>query len=179
VVSRCQIPAGEFMTTLPHLLGTQLGGAILVYMAVLAAVQGWSYYLRFHERARAAAALEVERARLRASLSEARLEALQSQRNRISSSRFYAISTSPRRRKGANAMISHPSRFCAQTPTTLSHRSPRCRSVLQFLEAYLEIQKACSGIACASPWRSPRTPAGRRSEPRAATAGRELDPARD
>jgi two-component system, LytTR family, sensor kinase len=52
-------------------------GVVFVFLATVGAVNGWEYYLRYREREGAAAALELDRATLRAQLSESRLELLQ------------------------------------------------------------------------------------------------------
>jgi len=53
-------------------------GVVFVFLSTAGAVKGWEFYLRYREREDAAAALELERATLRALLSESRLEVLQS-----------------------------------------------------------------------------------------------------
>jgi hypothetical protein len=58
---------------------TILHSPLFAFLVTAGAVNGWGFYLRFRERARAAAALELERAQSWASRSEARLEALQAQ----------------------------------------------------------------------------------------------------
>ncbi len=52
-------------------------GVVFVVLGTTGAVNGWVYYLRYRERADAAAELELDRATLRAQLSESRLELLQ------------------------------------------------------------------------------------------------------
>jgi two-component system, LytTR family, sensor kinase len=142
------IPPGEFVKMVPKLVASQLGGPLMIYVGVLAAVHGWSYYLRYRERARAAAALELDRAELRASLSEARLEALQAQlQPHFLFNALHAISTLilDDDKKGANEMISHLSRFLRMTLDNVESPTVPLSVELQFLDAYLRIQKVRFG----------------------------------
>lgn len=121
------------------------GGAVMVYAATIAVVYGWDYYQRYRERSLAAAALELERVRLRAALSEARLEALQAQlQPHFLFNALHTLSTlilDGQTRK-ADEFLSHLSRYLRMTLDTAS--SPKVPLALeqQFLDAYLRIQKA-------------------------------------
>jgi two-component system LytT family sensor kinase len=70
------IDAAWFLRRDPNLYYTVFG-VILVFLVSAGAINGWGFYLRYRERADAAAALELERATLRALLSESRLDLLQ------------------------------------------------------------------------------------------------------
>lgn len=138
------IPFPEFLRTVPGLISSQLGSSLAVYAGVLAAVHGWSYYLRYGERARAASALELDQAELRASLSEARLMALQAQlQPHFLFNALHAVSTLvlDDDKQGATSAISHLSRFLR---LTLDHGASPLVPLsveLQFLEAYVEVQR--------------------------------------
>jgi LytS/YehU family sensor histidine kinase len=121
-----------------------MGGATLVYVGVLGAVLAWDYYQRYGERERAAAALELEQARLRASLSEARLEALQVQlQPHFLFNSLHAISTLILKgeTRGANEMLSHLSRFLRMTLDRAESPTLPLALELESLDAYLRIQR--------------------------------------
>jgi two-component system, LytTR family, sensor kinase len=142
------VPLEKWIEAIPKLVTNQLGGPLMVYAGVLAAVHGWNYYLRFRERSRVAAALELDRAQLRASLSEARLEALQAQlQPHFLFNALHAISTLilDDDKKAANEMISHLSRFLRMTLDNLETPTVPLSVELQFLDAYLRIQKVRFG----------------------------------
>jgi len=63
----------------PDFLQVYLMGTIFAFLVTAGAVNGMEFYLRYRERERTAAALQREKADLRASLTEARLEVLQAQ----------------------------------------------------------------------------------------------------
>jgi predicted negative regulator of RcsB-dependent stress response len=120
------------------------GGPIMVYAGVMFATYGWDYYQRYRERARAAAALEVEQARLRASLSEARLEALQAQlQPHFLFNALHALSTLilDGEKQAANEIVTDLSRFLRMTLDTADSPIVPLAVELRFLDAYLRIQK--------------------------------------
>jgi two-component system, LytTR family, sensor kinase len=129
---------------LPELLSFQIGGPILVYLVVMGACQAWDFYQRFRERERAAAVLELEQARLRASLSEARLETLQMQlQPHFLFNALHAISTLILKgdTRGANEMLSHLSRFLRMTLDRADSPTVPLAAELDALDAYLRIQR--------------------------------------
>jgi two-component system, LytTR family, sensor kinase len=121
-----------------------IGGTIMVYAGVVFATYGWDYFQRYRERTRAAAALEVEQARLRASLSEARLEALQAQlQPHFLFNALHALSTLilDGEKQSANEIVTDLSRFLRMTLDTVGSPTVPLAVELQFLDAYLRIQK--------------------------------------
>jgi two-component system, LytTR family, sensor kinase len=126
------------------ILVKNFGGPIMVYAGVVFATFGWDYFQRYRERARAAAALEVEQARLRASLSEARLEALQAQlQPHFLFNALHALSTLilDGEKQAANEIVTDLSRFLRMTLDTADSPTIPLAVELRFLEAYLRIQK--------------------------------------
>ena len=122
----------------------QMGGAILVFVGVVGACRGWEYYQRYRERERAAAALELEQAHLRASLSEARLETLQMQlQPHFLFNALHAISTLILKgeTRGANEMLSHLSSFLRLTLDRADSPTVPLAAELDALDAYLRIQR--------------------------------------
>jgi two-component system, LytTR family, sensor kinase len=120
------------------------GGPIMVYAGVVIATYGWDYFQRYRERARAAAALEMEQARLRASLSEARLGALQAQlQPHFLFNALHALSTLilDGEKQAANEIVTDLSRFLRMTLDTADSPVVPLAVELRFLDAYLRIQK--------------------------------------
>ena len=120
------------------------GGPIMVYAVVVFSTYGWDYFQRYRERARAATALEVEQARLRASLSEARLEALQAQlQPHFLFNALHALSTLilDGEKQAANEIVTDLSRFLRMTLDTADSPVVPLAVELRFLDAYLRIQK--------------------------------------
>jgi hypothetical protein len=146
-----QNPLGEFRilvqsaTDLAILATRQLRGSIKDLAAIAAAVNGWRYYNGFRERARAAAALELERAQLRGALSEARLSALQAQLqphflfNALNTVSALILS---RKLEAADDTIAELGAFLRMTLDTSDAPTVPLAVELQFLDAYLHIQKA-------------------------------------
>jgi two-component system, LytTR family, sensor kinase len=125
-------------------IAKSFGGPIMVYAGVVFATYGWDYFQRYRERARAAAALEVEQARLRASLSEARLEALQAQlQPHFLFNALHALSTLilDGEKQSANEVVTDLSRFLRMTLDTAASPTVPLDVELRFLDAYLRIQK--------------------------------------
>lgn len=125
--------------------------ALLNFFVVAGAVSAWEYYQRYREGARAAAALELERAHLKASLSEARLEALQAQLqphflfNALNSATVLTTAD-PARASRVLLKLSELLRF------TLDRAAPHevsLRQELAQLEPYLEIQQIRFGARLA------------------------------
>jgi two-component system LytT family sensor kinase len=121
-----------------------MGGGMLVYVGVVGATLAWDYYQRYRIKERAAAALELEQARLRASLSEARLGALQMQlQPHFLFNALHAISTLILKgdNRGANEMLSHLSRFLRMTLDRADSPTVPLAVELESLDAYLRIQR--------------------------------------
>jgi LytS/YehU family sensor histidine kinase len=137
------IPLGKLPYVLPEWISNYMGGALLIYLGVMGAVLAWDNYQRYRERERTAAALELEKARLRASLSEARLEALQMQlQPHFLFNALHAISTLILKgeTRGANEMLSHLSRFLRMTLDHADTPTVPLAVELESLDAYLRIQ---------------------------------------
>lgn len=138
----------DFMTIVPKLVAATFDKELLVYLVIAGSVYIYDYYGRYRERARAAARLELEQARLRASLSEAKLEALQMQlQPHFLFNALHAISTLVLKgdSRGATQMISHLSSFLRMTLEGSSAPVVPLAAELEFLKAYLRIQKARFG----------------------------------
>ena len=121
---------------------------IFLYVSIAGAVYALEYYRRFRERERAAAALEVEQARLTASLSEARLGALQMQlQPHFLFNALHAISTLIMRgdAQAAHEMLLQLSRFLRMTLDRRGAPEVPLALELEFLDAYLRIQRARFG----------------------------------
>ena len=135
---------GSVVRMFPKLISFEIGGPILVYLVVMGACQAWDYYQRYRERERAAAALQLEQARLQASLSEARLETLQMQlQPHFLFNALHAISTLILKgdTRGANEMLSHLSRFLRMTLDRADSPTVPLAAELDALDAYLRIQR--------------------------------------
>jgi sensor histidine kinase YesM len=120
-------------------------GSTFVFLITTAAVRAWEYYQRFREQERAAAALDLERANLRASLSEARIEALQTQlQPHFLFNSLHAISTLVLKgeTRAANEMLAHLSRFLRMTLDNADKPTVRLSVELEHLDAYLSVQRA-------------------------------------
>ena len=129
---------------IPAWVSNEVGGAMLVFVGVVGAVFAWDYYQRYRERERVTAALELEQARLRASLSEARLEALQMQlQPHFLFNALHAISTLILKgeTRGANEMLSHLSRFLRMTLDSADSPTVPLAIELDSLDAYLRVQR--------------------------------------
>jgi LytS/YehU family sensor histidine kinase len=110
---------------------------------VVAAVHGWTYYGRFRERERAAAALAVRASRLEAQLARAELDALKMQLHpHFLFNTLHSISAlihaDP---EGADLMVSRLSDFLRMVLDHAGAQELALRDELAFLERYLEIQR--------------------------------------
>jgi two-component sensor histidine kinase len=144
LVSQATPKPSKFLAAIPSIITGNMGGAMLVYLVTAGAVNMWDYYQRYRERERVAALLELERAQLRASLSEARLEALQRQlQPHFLFNALHAISTLILKgeTRGANEMLSHLSRFLRMTLDRADSPTVPLATELETLDAYLRIQK--------------------------------------
>ena len=138
----------KFLTLIPKLVSSVFDKELLLYLVIAGGVLVLDYYERYRERARAAAALEIERAQLRASLSEAKLEALQMQlQPHFLFNALHAISTLILKgdARAANQMLSHLSQFLRMTLDSSSAPVVPLATELEFLDAYLRIQKVRFG----------------------------------
>jgi two-component system, LytTR family, sensor kinase len=128
-----------------RIIAEDAAGTVMIYAATIAVVYGWDYYQRYRERSIVAAALELERAQLRAALSEARLAALQAQlQPHFLFNALHTLSTLilDGQTREANEILSHLSRYLRMTLDTASSSTVPLARELQFLDAYLRIQKA-------------------------------------
>ncbi len=129
-------------------LASTLDKEIVFYALIVGAVSAYDYYRRFKEKERAAAALELEQARLQASLSEARLGALKMQlQPHFLFNAMHAISTLILRgdAKAANQMLLHLSSFLRMTLDSGDAPVVPLPVELEFLDAYLRIQRVRFG----------------------------------
>lgn len=129
-------------------LSTTLDKEIVFYVMIVGAVSAYDYYRRFKEKERAAAALELEQARLQASLSEAKLGALKMQlQPHFLFNAMHAISTLILRgdTKAANQMLLHLSSFLRMTLDSGDTPVVPLPVELEFLDAYLRIQRVRFG----------------------------------
>jgi two-component system LytT family sensor kinase len=134
----------KFLSLIPKLVATTFDKELLLYLVIVGTVYITDYYTRYRERARVAAALELERVQLRASLSEAKLEALQMQlQPHFLFNALHAISTLILKgdSRAANQMLSHLSHFLRMTLDSSNTPLVPLAVELEFLEAYLRIQK--------------------------------------
>lgn len=132
----------------PQSRALSLYGSAWVFVTTAAAVNGERLYRRYRERERAAAALELDRARLRAELSEARLAALQAQlQPHFLFNSLHALSTLILRgeARAADEMLGHISRFLRMTLDDGEAPTIPLEEELGFLEAYLAILRARFG----------------------------------
>jgi two-component system, LytTR family, sensor kinase len=129
-------------------LSTTLDKEIVFYVMIVGAVSAYDYYRRFKEKERAAAALELEQARLQASLSEAKLGALKMQlQPHFLFNVMHAISTLILRgdAQAANQMLLHLSSFLRMTLDSGETPVVPLPVELEFLDAYLRIQRVRFG----------------------------------
>jgi signal transduction histidine kinase len=150
IVGRGKMPPGlvEFLGLVPKLVAATFDKELLLYLVIAGGVVVFDTYERYRERARAAAALELERVQLRASLSEAKLEALQTQlQPHFLFNALHAISTLILRgdARAANQMLAHLSGFLRLTLDRSSSPVVPLVTELEFLEAYLRIQQVRFG----------------------------------
>jgi two-component system, LytTR family, sensor kinase len=158
VVHRSVLPAlyfpwkkagfGDFASSIPKFAGAYLDFEVLLYLVIIGSVYVWSYYARYRERARAAAALELERAQLQASLSASQLAALKMQiQPHFLFNVLHAISTLILKgeTRAADQMISQLSRFLRMTLDGPHAAVIPLEAELEFLDAYLQIQKVRFG----------------------------------
>jgi two-component system LytT family sensor kinase len=138
----------QFLALIPKFVAAIFDKELLVYGVIAGGVLALDYYGRYRERARAAAALEIERAQLRASLSEAKLQALQMQlQPHFLFNALHAVSTLILRgdSRAANRMLSRLSEFLRLTLDGSSAPVVPLATELEFLDAYLRIQEARFG----------------------------------
>lgn len=133
-----------FVAAIPKMTGAYLDFELLLFLVIIGAVYVGSYYVRYRERTRAAAALELERARLEASLNEARLAALKMQiQPHFLFNVLHAISTLVLRgeARAADQMIAQLSQFLRMTLDGPFSPMVPLEVEIDFLDAYLRIQK--------------------------------------
>lgn len=138
----------KFLNGIRSFLSISIDRGILFFLMIVGGVQLFDYYQRFRERERAAAALELERAQLRASLTEARLDALRMQlQPHFLFNSLNALSTLILRGDGQSAqtMVQLLSRFLRMTLDSTDAQLIPLETELEFLDAYLKIQKVRFG----------------------------------
>jgi len=138
----------DFYFAVRQYLSTRLDYEILLYAVVVIAVTAFDYYRRFREKEKTTAELELEQARLQASLSEAKLDALKIQlQPHFLFNSLHAISTLILRgdSKTANKMLLHLSHFLRMTLDSTDSQEVPLAVELEFLDAYLRIQRVRFG----------------------------------
>jgi signal transduction histidine kinase len=138
----------SFYNGVRGMLSITIDRGILFFLMIVGGAQLFDYYQRYRERERAAAALELERAQLRASLTEARLEALKMQlQPHFLFNSLNALSTLILRgdAPGAQTMVQLLSRFLRMTLDSTDAQLIPLEAELEFLDAYLKIQRVRFG----------------------------------
>jgi len=134
----------ELIELMPKYLASDLIRGMLAYLVSVVAIFAGDYYHSFREKEQAAAALELEHARLEASLSEATLAALRMQlQPHFLFNSLHAISTLILRGDGqaANQMLLHLSNFLRMTLDDNIAAVVPLAVELEYLDAYLRIQR--------------------------------------
>jgi two-component sensor histidine kinase len=142
------IPLPKLMLFGRKTLSTTFDKEILLYVVIVGAVSAFDYYRQYRDKERAAAALELEQARLEACLSEARLDALKAQlQPHFLFNALHAISTLILRgdAEAANQMLQHLSDFLRMALDSGDAAVVPLSQELELLEAYLRIQRARFG----------------------------------
>jgi signal transduction histidine kinase len=140
--------AGMFVAAIPKMVASIMDRGIMFYLIIAGGTWLVETYARFRERERETAALELERAQLRASLSEAKLEALRMQlQPHFLFNTLHAISTLVLKgdARAADQMLAHLSRFLRLTLESAQVQTVSLALELEFLDAYLRIQKVRFG----------------------------------
>ena len=142
------ILSDDFYFAVKKYIATRLDFEILLYVVVVVAVNAFDYYRRFREQEKTATELELDQARLVASLSEAQLDALKIQlQPHFLFNSLNAISTLIMRgdSKEANQMLLHLSHFLRMTLESTDAQEVPLAVELEFLDAYLRIQRVRFG----------------------------------
>jgi two-component system, LytTR family, sensor kinase len=140
--------AGMFVAAIPKMVASIMDRGILFYLIITGGTWLVETYAQYRERERETAALELERAQLRASLSEAKLEALRVQlQPHFLFNTLHAISTLVLKgeTRGADQMLAHLSRFLRLTLESAQAQTVSLALELEFLDAYLRIQEVRFG----------------------------------
>ncbi len=148
IIRYVQDGAPLYIEKFPYMVRSDLAATLdkemLLYAVMVIGVSAYDYYRRFQEKERAAAALELEQARLRASLSSAQLDALKMQlQPHFLFNSLHAISTLIMRgdSQAANQMLLHLSQFLRMTLDNTDAQEVPLAVELEFLDAYLRIQR--------------------------------------
>jgi signal transduction histidine kinase len=139
-----QMSTADFVGSIPKFLAGTLDKGLLFYAVIVGAYTIGETYQRNRERERAAAAMELERAQLKASLAEARLGALKAQiQPHFLFNALHAVSTLVLKgeSQAADRMLSHLSRFLRMTLDRGDSSVVPLAVELEFLDAYLRIQQ--------------------------------------
>lgn len=140
--------AGMFIAAIPKMVASIMDRGIMFYLIITGGTWLVESYARHRERERETVALELEGAQLRASLSEARLEALRMQlQPHFLFNTLHAISTLVLKgeSRAADQMLAHLSRFLRLTLESAQVQTVSLVLELEFLDAYLRIQKVRFG----------------------------------
>lgn len=139
---------GMFIAAIPKMVASIMDRGILYYLVITGGTWLVETYAGSREREKEAAALKLEGARLRASLSEAKLEALRMQlQPHFLFNTLHAISTLVLKgdTRAADQMLGHLSRFLRLTLESAQAQTVSLALELEFLDAYLRIQKVRFG----------------------------------
>jgi sensor histidine kinase YesM len=140
--------AKTFVETIPKMVASIMDRGIMFYLIIAGGTWLVETYARDRERERETAVLVLERAQLRASLSEARLEALRMQlQPHFLFNTLHAISTLVLKgdARAADQMLAQLSRFLRLTLESAQMQTVSLALELEFLDAYLRIQKVRFG----------------------------------
>ncbi len=140
--------APGFVAAIPKMVASIMDRGIMFYLIILGGAWLVETYTQYREREREAAQLELERAQLRASLSEAKLQALRMQlQPHFLFNTLHAISTLVLKGelRSADQMLAHLSRFLRLTLENAQVQTVSLAMELEFLDAYLRIQKVRFG----------------------------------
>lgn len=138
----------EFFQHVFKYMAPRLDMEILLYLVMVVGVNAFDYYGQYLENERTATALKLEHARMEASLSSAKLEALKVQlQPHFLFNALHAISTLIMRgdSKMANEMLLHLSQFLRMTLDSTDAQEVPLAEEMEFLDAYLRIQRVRFG----------------------------------
>jgi two-component system LytT family sensor kinase len=140
--------AKMFIAAIPKMVASIMDRGIMFYLIITGGTWLVETYTRYRERERETAVLVLERAQLRASLSEAKLEVLRMQlQPHFLFNTLHAISTLVLKgdARAADQMLAQLSRFLRLTLESAQMQTVSLALELEFLDAYLRIQKVRFG----------------------------------
>jgi two-component system, LytTR family, sensor kinase len=147
-VAEKRLSLGEILQYLPKFAATNLDREVSLYLIIVLVTSAYGYYSRFRERERRTAALELEQARLQASLNQAQLESLRRQlQPHFLFNSLHALSTLILKGENetANRMLHRLSGFLRMTLENEGEPEVPLSRELEFLDSYLEIQRVRFG----------------------------------